>query len=671
MKNKSEVITNSSYRPEIDGIRALAIITVIINHFNKEFLPSGYLGVDIFFVISGFVITSSFFGKPKRKFREFILGFYERRVKRLVPALIIFTITISIFISIFSNSPGESLKTGLASLFGLSNIYLFQLSTNYFASYTELNTFTHTWSLGVEEQFYLIFPFLIWFSGYCNRGKNSVKKLFFLILIFAVPSLIGFLYFYSTNQSAAYFLMPFRFWEMALGCLLFLGFQKRSSIFLFLEKFPPLLVTALIIGIMFLPNINLGISTVLIVFLTLILIACLKNKTKTYKLFTKPKIIYIGKLSYSLYLWHWGILAISRWTIGIYWWTIPIQALLILVISIISYKFIETPLRRKNWYVQKWLTIVISGGLISLVSGFIYLLAKPLKGYLFIGQFPVYSVPKHNKCILPKVLNKIEKSNKIPPECGYLDLLNAPTIYGIGDSHIGQFGHAISSFSEKYNYNYALIWQPGCFSPASVIQNNNNSCYENQSRFEKILINNISKGDIVFIGNYLYALIDPNPDTSKIYYDNFGEKVSKTKASEIYKINLEQFTEDIINKGGKVIFFVDSLIFPSLNLPGVACTREWFRNSNNIIDNCKSSLSSHIAVFNKYFKWREDWKDSKNKFLLNAYLYSKDCEGDICYASRYTDGNHFDARYAKEIFDNFLKENPHLLKSTSKIENRK
>ena len=146
----------SRYRPEIDGLRAFAVAAVIINHFNKDILPGGYLGVDIFFVISGYVITSSLFERPSKDFRDFISGFYSRRVKRLVPALSVFVLTTSIAICLFNSLPAVSLQTGLTSLFGLSNLYLLWQSTDYFAHSAEINVFTHTWSLGVEEQFYIV-----------------------------------------------------------------------------------------------------------------------------------------------------------------------------------------------------------------------------------------------------------------------------------------------------------------------------------------------------------------------------------------------------------------------------------------------------------------------------------------------------------------------------------
>ena len=127
---KNNIILKSRYRPEIDGLRAFAVVAVIINHFNKEILPNGYLGVDIFFVISGFVITSSLYQRPNENFSDFIIGFYERRIKRLLPALSVFVLITSIAICFFNPEPVLTLRTGLTSLFGLSNLYLLKQSTD-------------------------------------------------------------------------------------------------------------------------------------------------------------------------------------------------------------------------------------------------------------------------------------------------------------------------------------------------------------------------------------------------------------------------------------------------------------------------------------------------------------------------------------------------------------
>jgi len=377
---------NSRYRPEIDGLRAFAVVSVIINHFNKDILPGGYLGVDIFFVISGYVITSSLLGRHSKDFKDFISGFYERRVKRLLPALSVFVLIMSIAICLFDPSPDESLKTGLSSLFGLSNLYLLQQSTDYFAQSTELNVFTHTWSLGVEEQFYILFPFIIWLSGFGRQTKNGARNLFLFVAILTIISLISFLYLYPINQASAYFLMPPRFWEMAAGCLIFIGLQKKASLEKFLEKVPPFLLISLIIGVMYLPMSMAASSTIALVALSSILIASLKKGTAAYKIFTNSNVVYIGMISYSLYLWHWGLLSISRWTIGIHWWSVPFQVALMLCMAVASYRWIETPLRMGNWFGKRWKTLTIGGGILVALSGGLFALGNPLKGKLFVGK---------------------------------------------------------------------------------------------------------------------------------------------------------------------------------------------------------------------------------------------------------------------------------------------
>jgi len=339
----------SKYRPEIDGLRAFAVVAVIINHFNKDLLPSGYLGVDIFFVISGYVITSSLAERKSKNFLDFVKGFYERRIKRLVPALVVFVLITSVLNCLFNPDPGTSLKTGITSLFGLSNLFLFKQSTDYFAQSTELNPFTHTWSLGVEEQFYLLFPFFIWFSGFGRQAQNGARNLFLWIGALTVASLTGFIYLYQTNQPAAYFLMPPRFWEMAAGCLVFIGFQKRAKIEQALEQVPPLLVLAAMVGVMLLPVSSAVPATISIVLLSAILIACLKSGTAAFGVFTNRRVVYVGLISYSLYLWHWGVLAVSRLSIGIHWWSIPFQVVIMLLLAFFSYNAVEKPLRLGEW----------------------------------------------------------------------------------------------------------------------------------------------------------------------------------------------------------------------------------------------------------------------------------------------------------------------------------
>jgi peptidoglycan/LPS O-acetylase OafA/YrhL len=152
---------------------------------------------------------------------------------------------------------------------------------------------------------------------------------------------------------------------MASGCLIFVGFQKRASIEQFLEKVPPLLVIALIVGVMYLPMSMASASTIAVVVLSSIPIASLKKQTAAFKIFTNSKVVYIGLISYSLYLWHWGVLSISRWTIGIHWWSVPLQVALMLGLAVTSYHWIETPMRKGNWFGKRWKTLVVDWSLLA------------------------------------------------------------------------------------------------------------------------------------------------------------------------------------------------------------------------------------------------------------------------------------------------------------------
>ena len=153
-----------NYQKEIDSLRAFAVIPVILFHLDYNLAPNGYLGVDLFFVISGFVITKTLIKNKETYGGIEITSFFLRRFKRIYPALIFMVFTSSILVTFFGiinlNNYHLYLKTGLFSIFGISNIFLIYKSDDYFLN-QENNPFTHTWSLGVEEQFYLIYPFLL------------------------------------------------------------------------------------------------------------------------------------------------------------------------------------------------------------------------------------------------------------------------------------------------------------------------------------------------------------------------------------------------------------------------------------------------------------------------------------------------------------------------------
>ena len=579
---------SSRYRPEIDGLRAFAVVTVIINHFNKDILPGGYLGVDIFFVISGFVITSSLYQRPSKHFKDFISGFYERRIKRLVPALSVFVLITSITICLFQINPYLSLWTGLTSLFGLSNLYLLDKATDYFAQSTELNVFTHTWSLGVEEQFYILFPFLIWFSGFGRQTKNGARNLFLIVGALAIASLISFLYLYPINQSAAYFLMPTRFWEMASGCLLFIRFQKRKSIEQFLEKVPLLLVLVLIIGVMYIPISLATVSTVSVVALTLVLIASLKRQTSAYTFFTNPKVVYIGLISYSLYLWHWGVLAISRWTIGIHWWSVPFQVALMLGLAIASYRYIETPLRKGKWFGKRWKTLVVGGGVIMISSIGIYS-TKKLSSKLYLKT----SLPTTEQTWwFDKEGNYIEKCHvkgrftiALMEDCLGRQIIseNDKVGYLIGDSHARNYLIAAKEALPILNIRYLTMGDGCAFLPVSMVSKKIEekvACNEYVQGISSLISKESKPGDVVFIGQALRG------------------KSHDARATSAYFDHIQAFAQILKDKSIPIIIFDGT--FPPGPDPAM-CVKELWRPFPNKF-NCEKTVEEAYTSYRQFDK---------------------------------------------------------------------
>ena len=658
-----------NYLPEIDGLRAFAVVAVIINHFNKELLPNGYLGVDIFFVISGFVITKSLYNKPFKNLKDFISGFYERRIKRLVPALSVFVLITGIAICLFNPTPHLSLKTGLTSMFGLSNLYLLKQSTDYFGQTTELNVFTHTWSLGVEEQFYIIFPFLIWFTGFGRQTKYGVRNLLFTFGSLTIASLVGFLYLYQVNQSAAYFLMPTRFWEMALGCQLFIGLKKRPSIKKFFEKIPPLLVLALIIGVMYSPNSLATTSTIAVVGLSLVLIASLKKGTTGYKFFTNSIVVYIGLISYSLYLWHWGILSISRWTIGIYWWTIPLQVFLIFTFAIASYRYIETPFRNGNRFVDRWKIFTIGGGLITIISsglGFI-MRSEPLMAQLYSGKkIKASDFYSH----MDEILNfKGIFTGRQIIDCdttvhGNNDVLaggnkitdsfiknclsqksEKPLVAFSGDSHSAYMFPVSEVVASTSKYDVFSHSKAGCIFPALGRTTKYGKCYEVQlSVADKILeeIRERNQGSVIVATSFLNSYFGYNGGLRFQFkkYPN-GSRNSVNKNLLDFKDASKKLAKTLKDVNASLILVAP---FPEhRNFSPALCSLQWFRPL--IHKNCFKTDKASLQRERKHIL---EVLSSLEKEVDNIYIFDpfkKFCDKKYCYVKReniylYKDYNH-------------------------------
>ncbi len=172
----------SGFISGIEAMRGIAVIAVILYHFDTNLIPSGFLGVDLFFIISGFVITKSLYKIKAECISEYLLYFYNARLKRIFPALVVFVFFTFVLLALTEQFNIIELRTGGLSLLGLSNLYMIKVQDNYFDLDQGFNVFNHTWSLGVEEQFYLLLPIIFFFL------KSHQKKLIYISSILAVVS---------------------------------------------------------------------------------------------------------------------------------------------------------------------------------------------------------------------------------------------------------------------------------------------------------------------------------------------------------------------------------------------------------------------------------------------------------------------------------------------------
>ncbi len=622
----------SNYKPEIDGIRAFAVIAVIINHFNKELLPSGYLGVDIFFVISGYVITSSLIRRKSANFLEFITNFYSRRIKRIIPALIFFVIVMGIFITLFNATPKADLRTGLASLFGFSNLYLLRQSVDYFDFATELSGFAHTWSLGVEEQFYFIFPIIFWVSG-LKKDISKFEKSFFLIMIFLTTvSLISFIHIYRINQPYAYFLMPTRFWEIASGSILFMLTKKKNFLIKKVENIQPLIILILMILTLFLP-ISFGlITTISMVFLSSLLIICLKKNTLCFRLLTNQAVVFIGLMSYSLYLWHWGILTIARWTIGIDAINTGILIALIFLISFFSYEYIEKQFRNLN--IKK--THIFSIGITSIILGSISInILERFRNFLFLGdinlvtEWGAISGSKINsKCYTNG--NDI-KNNLRRCSINYSKgILNQKEFILLGDSHARAHVFLGNYLAKKEEGIFRFIRCDNVAFPPLILSKSNKALenYECGRRLLNFIVKNLnSKQVIILSARWQTLFFEDYPDLS-----NLSKKSIQKRGlypNQYYSNSaLSSFLNDLnfllrkSDKVGSKVVILDSLPEFSkyrrkpVQEYGSLCSNQWFNKGIRARKPCffEKGLESRNFLLTRKKDFSETILSLKNKY---------------------------------------------------------
>ena len=378
------VPSTKSYRADIDGLRALAVLSVVAFHFNDYRVPNGFLGVDIFFVLSGYLITNVIYNEIKQNKFSF-KDFYIRRIKRILPAFFtVLIVGLALARLLFlPDDYSEVKESALSAILFVGNFFFAQLDGGYFSGEINQKPFLQLWSLAVEEQFYFIFPIiLIGLTSFAQKCKRSISSGSILILILLgltiISSLSGLIH-YTWDS---YYLAHIRFSEMLIGAMLaiFLVEHPKSQISSTNNTILSIISLAtILVSIFWGPYVKPyfpGVLALIPCLATAGLIYAGRNTEQWYnKLMSITPIVWVGKISYSLYLWHWTLLAIFRYVADGRSFPIHTQIgllALIFICSTLSYYFIEEPLRHRKWsFSSAALSLYVSPSILILAFAFL------------------------------------------------------------------------------------------------------------------------------------------------------------------------------------------------------------------------------------------------------------------------------------------------------------
>lgn len=624
--------TRVSFRDDINFLRGIAILAVIFYHFPTSLAPGGFAGVDVFFVISGFLMTKIVAtGLENGSFR--LIDFYINRCKRIIPAL--FFLCIFLFALGWYWLPNIEFKRlgyylGYVILF-ISNIRLNKESNNYFAADSHDSWILHTWSLSVEWQFYLLLPLLLmaWF-----RFGRVMRPVFMLTVLAVASFALGYLY-PLANSSSPFYLMPFRAWEMLCGGIVCYAAQnarlpdsvRRASAF-----FGYALIVAAIAFMS--PTMRWpGVMTLIPVVGTMLVLLA---RIESLPLFYRPEIRWIGLSSYSIYLWHWPVVVFLNYAEKLHspaWLTGGV--IVSLILGWLSWKYLEKPS-------QKYLTACSRPkfGLVLLCSvALIYTLSMLTRSDRLNAK---------DKPLIESITAEISNTNHQVNEKSFISHYGEGQLRAIiiGDSHAQSTATALAEAAGENSSVVGLI-NPGCptLSRARSLQPSHKNCYDFNNSLEKMLTQYPPSVPVVIVNRSAHYI-----DERLVSFDNSVVEDSETEK--------RKFTQAFVEKlcslsASHPVYLVKPMPEMPVNVPNTLARA--IMTGKKPID-----ISASVAAYKKH-----------NDFVLNAQEQAARqcnvklldpvpwlCTGDICTGSKdlkplYQDDNHLSESGNKRLVPMF------------------
>jgi len=671
------------YRPEIDGLRAIAVFAVILYHanlnlFGKNLFNGGFVGVDIFFVISGYLITNIILKEIYVTNNFSLKHFYERRIRRILPALL--------FVMIICSSAGYFILLPLAysdfsrslitSIFFSSNFYFWITGQKYGSENELLKPLAHTWSLSVEEQFYILFPiFLLVIIKYFRKYLSTSLFIYlFISLIFAE-------YFSRNHASFSFYSLSSRSFELLLGSII--SYYKLNNykihksypiLNLFYPIYPSLGIILIFYSFIFFNFEQIfhpGIITLVPVIGTALIINFSKKEELITKILSSKILVFFGLISYSLYLWHYPVFAYLRYFYLFYTNQTKLLAIfLVFIISVPFHYFIEKPFRNKNTISTKKLIIYIAiTAAILLICNFYIIKSNGIK-----SRFPS-NIDDQKLQFTGKILHS--KNGKLG------------NVVLIGDSHAGVLEYHLNEELKKKSYNLFTFLKPG---PMVLYINNFKRIDRKTKKIDHVFLEDNNKieeflkknSDLIIIFSYKYSEImnENTYDKEDFFRDKFRDvdqyEINSNKfyitPKYLEPINIQTKTNqerqeyiveglkltfnDIIKQGHKII-----LVYPT---PALGVDLERLINRN------KYDLFSSLTVVNistnyDSYKLRnkkiiESFNAIENPNLYKIYPDKSFCSTSLnrCVANDnkhlfYFDDNHLSLEGSKYVVKDIMK----------------
>ena len=494
------------YRPEIDGLRTIAVFAVILFHLNPELLKGGYYGVDVFFVISGYLITSHL-TKEIKNGELSLLKFWLRRVKRLLPTLLTVILTVLLIAQflIFKTSFLNTLNDIFPATFSYFNFHAYFNYGDYWGQKADSSFFLHTWSLSLEEQFYLIYPILLIFI---YRLKIHFFK---ALLFFTFTSFLIFYFYLPINQERTFYMLPFRFWELSSGGLLSLISTAHFS-----TKFRN---TLTLIGLSFILTSFIFAEHTISYIILLPIIGCsliiafCNTNTLLGKILASKSFVHFGKLSYSMYLWHWPLIVLFK---NLYLVSLNVNEVFLYIIiffityilSFITYNLVENKTRNFKYTPQ----IVLAS--IAIIFCFFLFFKSDHYSKHYISSFNKQTSYSNYYCIAPrpdsinindpilyntKVFRRPKEFDNAYSQEGITERVNGenPKIILCGDSHGTMWAKTIQEISTELSLSSSIYTANASWPFINLIDLNDQEetkyfTKEERILYAKSLVNNIN-----------------------------------------------------------------------------------------------------------------------------------------------------------------------------------